>query len=91
MSDTMSLRVLVRDIKPFNAGIIGFTAMLLLGLAVLIVAILGLTKVKASTQHDNLKQVKAMLMSQQHCAAAHAIGAANVAGLQQKVDSFHKF
>jgi hypothetical protein len=87
----MSLRVLVRDIKPFNAGIIGFTAMLLLGVAVLIVAILGLTKVNAGAHKSNVHQVKAMLTSQHNCTAQHAIGAANVAGLLQKVNSFHNF
>lgn len=91
MSDTMSLRVLVRDIKPFNAGIIGFTAMLLLGLAVLIVAILGLTKVNAAAHKANVQQVKALLQGQAHCTAQHAIGAANVAGLEVKVHSFHNF
>lgn len=62
MSDAMmSLRVLVRDIKPFNAAVVGFVAMTLLGVAALVIAIIGLTKVKASHVEASAAQAKAML------------------------------
>jgi len=92
MSDAMmSLRVLVRDIKPFNAAVVGFVAMTLLGVAALVIAIIGLTKVKAAHVESSAAQAKAMLQSTPNTSAVAAMQAINIHSLVNKVHSFHNY